>query len=251
MDIRVSRTSDAHAFRAVASALQAELGGAWTARLDEPQHCSWDLLVQPDVVTLHLDHGSGIFLGSRAEVPRAFLERAAAAVPEREDWTFRTTLSAPFVARSDGEAGSLAHDLTEDDTHIHAALELLARGRALPRLGFWGAHDVCLNTWLEELRRAVRHLDAGNDATFEFDEGEQGQPLYRFRRSSTSLFLSVEDSLVSGASGEPDWKDVPCEYEDFRFQVFRLFGVVRGLLERELGAGRANEWLRAVEEAVP
>jgi len=98
------------------------------------------------------------------------------------------------------------------------------------------------NRWLNELQGAVRQLDREDQGTYVFDEGEQGQPAFRFRRSSAHLLVSVEESLISGGARDPYWQDVSCEYDDFRFQVFRFRGTLRDALERELGHERATRW---------
>jgi hypothetical protein len=234
-------------FTALAEAVRSELGGVWGTQMNGLDQRYWDLLVGEDQLTVHLEHYLGMFLCFRPGCPAHLIERAAAAVPDQEEWTFRIAFSAPFCPGIGSEPLAPLTSLTDQDDHIHAALEIRVQGRLLPRLGFWGPHDVCLNTWLVELRGAVHVLDASPEATVVFDEGEQGQPLFKFRRSSATLFFSIEDSPVSAAPGDPDWREVACDYEDFRFQVFRLFGALRNALMREVGTDQTNAWFHQIE----
>jgi hypothetical protein len=200
------------------------------------------------VLKIHLEQYLGIFFGTEdapGDAPDPLLERAAALLPETDEWSFTIAFSDLFCPGygDDDPPGALAQDLTEDNNHIHGKLELCVPGRPISRLGFWGPHDVCLNTWLQELLRVLRELDGSPDAAYVFDEMEQGQPAFEFRRSSELLFISVEDSSTSGEQRDPECHG-PCDYDDFRLQVHRFRGALRGVLEKELGVERAEQCLR-------
>lgn|GEM_PF-1512238 len=246
MDLRVTTSSDRRLFEEFASCLQLALGGTWTTA-DGADQRYWDLTLDSRVLTLHLEHYLGISISvddPDSETSDRLLERAVAVLPEQEEWTFKITFTDLFCPKYEGQPMlTLAKDLSEDDNHIHARLEICVHGRLLPRMGFWGPHDVCLNTWLRELDAALRQLETTQHTSFVSDEGEQGQPAFRFRRDSTSLFISVEASALSGGAGEPDWQEVCCDYEDFRLQVFRFRGRLREALENELGPEKAELWL--------
>ena len=56
--------------------------------------------------------------------------------------------------------------------HIHGTLVIDISGKVVPRLGFFGPDDVCIDTWLVELCNAVNELSKGN-GEYVFDWGEQ------------------------------------------------------------------------------
>lgn len=246
MDLRVSPNAHPSVFTTVTSALQSCLGGTWEDRANGLDQRYWDLRVDGDLLTVHLEHLLGIFLCFQPGCSRALVERAAAAIPVQEEWTVRIDLADLFCPGSSPDSKLPLTRLRQAHNHIHGALHVRLGDRLLPRLGFWGPNDVCVGDWLVELHSAIRQLDASPEATFVFDEGEQGQPLFKFRRSAAQLFLSVEDSILSDGPGDPDWKDVPCDYEDFRMQVFRLSGELRSILEGEIGVDTANSWLQEI-----
>lgn len=255
MQLRIYRRSDRSLFEALASSLQKQLGGVWKERLDGFDQRYWDLLVDRQLLTVHLEHYLGIFVAAEstpALPSHELLERAAAAAPVQQDWTVTIGFSGLFSPNVEDSAAQnpLATGLTDENNHVHGDLKVLVNDRSLPQMGFWGPHDVCCNTWVVELCQAVRTLDVVDEGTYVFDEGEQGQPAFTFRRSSAVLFVSVEDSLISGGVGNPEWKDVPCEYEDFRFHVCRLRGLLRSSLGYHVGQERARTWFHDVDSCI-
>jgi hypothetical protein len=48
-----------------------------------------------------------------------------------------------------------------------------------------------LNTWTQELCAIEDALSEQQEAIYVFDEGEQGQPAYEFRKEAELLFVSV------------------------------------------------------------
>jgi hypothetical protein len=90
-------------------------------------------------------------------------------------------------------------------------------------MGFFGPHDVCLNTWIEEFTEVVRNLAASESAMYVFDEGEQGQPAFEFKRDGNVLSVSVVESVLSGASADPAFQSVSCPWSDFHSEVQNFF----------------------------
>jgi len=114
--------------------------------------------------------------------------------------------------------------------HIHGFLKLEISGRVLPHMGFFGPDDVCFNTWIEELSHVVRELGAKDTATYIFDEGEQGQPAFTFKRNGSLLRISVVGSPLSGANGDPSYQDVSCQWPEFLAAVSSFFASFRAAL---------------------
>lgn len=129
---------------------------------------------------------------------------------------------APLSAlEQDGEIG-----------HIHGRLTIAIAGRVVPSLGHFGPDDVCLDTWVVELCNVVNGLARSGDE-YTFDEGEQGQPAFRFTRIGSELAFSIVDSLLSGGSGQADWQNVKCLFEDFRTAVLGFLDDLRAELRRQ------------------
>ena len=114
--------------------------------------------------------------------------------------------------------------------HIHGLLKVEVSGRVLPHMGFFGPDDVCFNTWVEELSHVVLKLGAAQAATYTFDEGEQGQPAFAFRRDGDLLYVSVVESQLSGAEGDPSYQAVSCQWSEFRAAVSSFFASFRAAL---------------------
>lgn len=113
----------------------------------------------------------------------------------------------------------VSHISEDGGGHVHGRLELLVGGRSVPRLGFWGPSDVCFNQWLDVLREAVVALSASPTSEYIFDEGEQGQPAFRWIRRDQLLAFSIVDSTLSDGVAHPEWQGIECKYEDFVSQV--------------------------------
>jgi hypothetical protein len=99
--------------------------------------------------------------------------------------------------------------------HIHGRLEIKVAGRLLPFLGYFDKDDVCIGEWTQVLMSAREELLSANHAEFEYDEGEQGQPMFRFVREGPSVFISIVDSPSSDQPGIPDWQQIECSFNDF------------------------------------
>ncbi|GAB3974253.1 hypothetical protein GCM10028806_29720 [Spirosoma terrae] len=97
--------------------------------------------------------------------------------------------------------------------HIHGLLDFKIDNVTVPYMGYFGAEDVCFNTWFEELSNVIVSYRQG-EKTYLFDEGEQGQPAYQFDFEDGLCFLSIIDSPISAAEGDPDWQKVKFEMAD-------------------------------------
>jgi len=120
--------------------------------------------------------------------------------------------------------------LSHSAGHIHGLLELEVSGHVMPHMGFFGPNDVCFNTWIEELSKVVLQLGAKEAATYTFDEGEQGQPAFVFKRVGAILYVSVAESLLSGAESDPSYQDVSCQWSEFHAAVRDFFASFRSVL---------------------
>ena len=130
------------------------------------------------------------------------------------------------------------------DEHLHGLLRIEISGRALPQLGCFGSGDVCLNTWLEELAAIEAALGDTHSGEYTFDELEQGQPAFVFRREGAHLLVSVVESPIGGGRGDPSFVDVRCEWADFAAALDRFHRVLRAqLLSDAPEAGQA--WLES------
>jgi hypothetical protein len=126
-------------------------------------------------------------------------------------------------APSDAEHKLPVSALPDDGAaHIHGRLEIIVGGRALPHLGYWGPKDVCLGQWLQVLRDAVKALGAAPKSEYTYDEGEQGQPAFHWKRIDDKVFVSITDSVLSDGRADPTWNEVAFEYDEF-VQEFEMF----------------------------
>jgi len=147
----------------------------------------------------------------------------------------------------DAEASSRRMPLdtvADSDGHIHGLLQFEISGKALPQLGFFGSDDVCFNTWIEELSRMLQTLAGASDAEYVFDEGEQGQPAFAFRRRSERLSVSVVDSLLSGAPGDPSYQNIGCSWSEFHAAVTAFLGSFHEVLLEECPTMGQEWWSR-------
>lgn len=138
----------------------------------------------------------------------------------------------------DAESGRLPLTSLAVGEHLHGVLRIAIDGRELPHLGYSGASDVCFDTWLDELGAVET---SSGDHTF--DELEQGQPAFRFRREGDRLLISIVDSSGDGR-GDPDFIDVPCGWSEFTAALAQFRSRLRERLLSEIQQeGRA--WLDA------
>jgi hypothetical protein len=90
------------------------------------------------------------------------------------------------------------------EEHIHGLLEIRIAGVPIPQMGFFGPDDVCVDTWFVELLTARHVLLSGDPSAHVFDEAEQGQPAFAFRRRDDTVTVTVEESLIGGGRAIPD-----------------------------------------------
>ena len=125
-------------------------------------------------------------------------------------------------------------NLADGGDHIHGALSIHIAGKPLPSLGFFGPDDVCLNTWTEELHAIKEALSNKQEAIYVFDEGEQGQPAYEFRRDGDLLYVSVVESRISGTQGDPSYQQISCLWSDFLLSVRTYRSKLQATLQSEV-----------------
>lgn len=102
--------------------------------------------------------------------------------------------------------------------HIHGELSIVIHGRTVPAMGYFGPDDVCFAAWLVELRNASEALRALG-AVYIYDEGEQGQPAFRFERVGDEVAFSIVESELSGAGGIATWQNERFSYAAFSHAV--------------------------------
>lgn len=155
---------------------------------------------------------------------------------------FEVKLFEPWVSRVRPEGGSdelPLSSLRPSNAHIHGELLIIVDGEALPHLGFFGPRDVCVNTWLGELSVVRRVLSESTTACHVFDEGEQGQPAFKFQRSGDLVEVSVVDSQLSDGIGDPEWGTRTCTIGEFQDGVSAFFAELTSALEAAApGVGR-------------
>jgi len=98
---------------------------------------------------------------------------------------------------------------------VHGGLAIVVDGERLPHLGFLGPRDVCVGTWVRELTAAGQALAVASGSCHIFDEGEQGQPAFKFDRVDDSVPVSVVDSEISDGVGEAEWGTRACTLAEF------------------------------------
>ena len=158
--------------------------------------------------------------------------------------TFAITFSELWTYAPDDPQRRLpVANLSEDGGgHVHGRLELQVAGRKVPSLGYWGPSDACFGQWLQVLREALNELGKSSNAEYIFDEGEQGQPAFRWRRKDQSLTFSIVDSTISDGKANPDWQEVECSYEDFVREVEAFHSGFSATLLRDAPDG-GEAWL--------
>lgn len=126
--------------------------------------------------------------------------------------------------------------------HVHGTLTIEIGGRAVPHLGFFGPDDVCLNAWLVELCNVVNRL-AELAGEYTFDEGEQGQPAFKFVRVGDEVAFSINESLLGGGVADPEWQDVRFAYQNLRAAVLVFFlDELRSVLRQEASSTWERWW---------
>lgn len=156
--------------------------------------------------------------------------------------SFSVSFSNLHTYSADNDELPVGH-LSSENSHVHGELRILVAGRELPYLGFFGPRDVCFNDWAGELARALRTLSDADSASHVFDEGEQGQPKFEFRRAGPDVFVSVTDSPLSGQEGLPDWQGVRCGFSDFVEAIAEFLANLEKELH-SLAPDQASAWWR-------
>jgi hypothetical protein len=149
-------------------------------------------------------------------------------------------------SEEDGDTRRSVADLTSPDDHIHGLLSIRIGEKVLPHLGYFGPDDVCIGAWVAELNRAVEELSRTEHSEYVYDEGEQGQPAFRFARHGDEIEVSVIDSQVDG-KGDPDWGTQVCGFAEFCHEVEAFQAELRRRLDEEApDAGKKwqDQWLR-------
>jgi hypothetical protein len=131
---------------------------------------------------------------------------------------------------------------TQYRTHIHGALHITVGARELPYLGYFGASDVCIGMWIDELVAATRAVSQHDPAEHLFDEGEQGQPAFLFRREGGQIYVSVVDSALSDTPGDSEWQRVACTVEEFTTGIDLFLQNLRSTLEKEMKPAAFDHW---------
>ena len=108
--------------------------------------------------------------------------------------------------------------------HIHGELRIQINEQVVPHMSYFGSDDVCFDIWIRELAKMRKRFKGNVQDTYIFDEGEQGQPAYRFVRDRGDMHLSIVDSEFSGGHADPKWQNVIFEYKDFvkAYEGFRV-----------------------------
>ncbi len=176
-------------------------------------------------------------------VPPVLSSSAREAVPRGK--TVRIDFD-DLVVHVYGGDGKTAHrplsELTPESRHVHGRLTICIGGRTVPGLGYWGPSDVCMVDWLAEMRSVLQAFESDDVGQHAFDEGEQGQPSFVFRRMRDRGFFTIADSAISDGVADPDWQDVEFVAGDLALEVRLL--LARWLYELRAGAPRvADAWM--------
>lgn len=131
----------------------------------------------------------------------------------------------------------------EPTGHLHGRLSIAIGGRELPSMGYWGPDDVCIETWAEQLGLIVQALSNCPISEYTFDEGEEGQPAFRFVRNHDKVFVSVVDAEFSGGMGDPDWQDVPCSFEELALEAREFHRALYSELKLQAPKGADAWWV--------
>ena len=134
--------------------------------------------------------------------------------------------------------------LTGAGAHVHGFIEILAQGRPLPALGYFGPDDVCFNEWARELTHLSSAISAAGATTYVYDEGEQGQPSYHFAKVGDEVIVSVRDG-IGGGQADPEWDGVACRLTDAADATAAFLQGLEASVVSTAGQ-RGEEWFAAV-----
>lgn len=136
----------------------------------------------------------------------------------------------------------LTHLDDDENCHIHGRLVISIDGKVLPQLGYWGDDDVCFNDWVEQLEEIETWSKRKSTDPYTFDEGEQGQPAFRFVRQGESVLVSVADSLISDGKANEDFQNVECDVDAMRSSIRSFLNGLAAELRSTVGRERAEAW---------
>jgi hypothetical protein len=139
--------------------------------------------------------------------------------------------------------------LSDSGGHVHGLLEIKVNGRAIVHLGYFGPDDVCFNEWVFELQGALAALRGSPQASYTYDEGEQGQPAFRFEREGDSGFISIVASELSDGRADPEWQRAGFPFADFERSVGRFLAQLQAHIERAAPQYGRRWWLQITEPA--
>lgn len=131
--------------------------------------------------------------------------------------------------------------------HIHAYMRITIQGRALPYMGYFGEEDVCFNAWISVLVAMYGAMQPAGDGLYEFDEVEQGQPSYIFRRDGDSVLVSIVESKYSHAPGDSEWQDIPFSLQDLQDTLHQFRDDFLADIKK-LAPGVYEKWRAAFKE---
>jgi hypothetical protein len=69
IELKICESSDWQLFENIAHRLEQELKGVWVEKIDGPDQRYWDLKIEHEVLTLHLEHYLGISLYAKRPEP--------------------------------------------------------------------------------------------------------------------------------------------------------------------------------------
>jgi hypothetical protein len=127
--------------------------------------------------------------------------------------------------------------------HIHGDLTISWNGKVVPGLGYFGPDDVCMGTWIHEFHEIIEALSKSETACYVFDEGEQGQPAYKFKRDGQWVYLSIIASELSDGLADPDFCDLKSDYAQFFDEILSFLNRFDVLMRESKGA-KYDWWLR-------
>lgn len=137
--------------------------------------------------------------------------------------------------------------LSDRGGHVHGRLEIEVNGVSLPYLGYFGPDDVCFNEWVFQLHSVLNTLRSASCISHTYDEGEQGQPAFRFERDADTLLISIVASELSDGCADPDWQRVACTFADFELSVTTFLTHFRQHLCTVAPKFAAEWWSRVAE----
>jgi hypothetical protein len=111
----------------------------------------------------------------------------------------------------------------DENSHLHGGLRFQIEGRLVPHMGYFGPDDVCFNTWVVEFERLIKTFDTVKEATYVFDEGEQGQPAYQFEKCGEKVSLSIIEGVgAPDWKADPEWLQIEFDYQEFKTEYLKF-----------------------------